>query len=103
MWIRGVGLSQTHPLEELRAKGNTPDFILEHFIALCINGTAITPVRRSWNLTVMPFQHHYSQSCSKLSKNPAMNYNDQLTVITLCTVGVTLRLLQVLEFTVNEH
>ena len=71
-------------------KGNTPDFILEHFIAFCINGTAMAPARRSWNLTVMAIQHYHSQSCSKLSKNPAMNYNDQLTVITLHTVGVTL-------------
>ena len=86
----------------VRVKGNTPDFILEHFIVICIDGTAITPVRRRLNLTVMAIQHHYSQSCSKLSKHPAMNYNDQLTVITLYTVGVTLRLLQVLEFTVTK-
>ena len=84
-------------------KGNTPDFILEHFIVFCIDGTAITPVRRSWNLTVMAIQHCHSQSCSKLSRNPAMNYNDQLTVFTLYTIGVTLRLLQVLEFTMTKH
>ena len=77
-------------------KENTPDFILEHFIAFCIDGTAITPVRGSWNLTVKAIQHYHSQSCSKLNKKPAMNYNDQLTVITLYTIGVTLRLLQVL-------
>ena len=35
----------------------------------------------------MAIQHYHSQSCSKLSKNPAMNYNDQLAVITLHTVG----------------
>ena len=93
----------TPPLEELRAKGNTPDFILEHFTAFFTDGTAITPSRRSWNLTVMAIQHYHSQSCSKLSKNPAMNHNDQLIVITLYTVGVTLTLLQLFEFTVNEH
>ena len=71
-------------------KRNTPDFILEHFIVFCIDGTAFTPVRRSWNQIVMAMQHYHSQSCSKLSKNPAMNHNDQLTVITLHTVGVTL-------------
>ena len=32
-----------------------------------------------------------------------MNYNDQLTDTTLHTIGVTLILLQMLEFTVNEH
>ena len=64
-------------------KGNTPDFILEHFIAFSIDGTAIAPSRRSWNLTGILIQYYHSQNCSKLSKNPAMNYNDQLTVITL--------------------
>ena len=63
----------TPPLEELRVKRNIPDFILEHFIAFFINGTAITPSRSNWNLTVMVIQHYHSQSCSKLSKNPAMN------------------------------
>ena len=64
-------------------KGNTPEFILEHYIAFCIDGTAMTPARRSWNLTVMAIQHYHSQSCSKLKENPAINYNDQLTVTTL--------------------
>ena len=81
-------------------KGNTPGFIFEHFIAFSFNGTSRT--KRSWNLTVMVIQHCHSQSCSKLSKNPAMNYNDQLTVIICSTVGVTLTLLQILEFTVTK-
>ena len=58
---------------------------------------------RSWNLTVMAIQHYHSQGCTalsateyKLSKNPAINYNDQLTAVTLQLVGVTLILLQVL-------
>ena len=101
----GVGLSLTPPLEELRVKGNAPDFTLEHFIAFFIDGTSLTPSKRSWNLTVMAIQHYHSQRCSKLSKNPVINYNDQLTVITLYTVGVrsTLTLLQMLEFTVNKY
>ena len=74
-------------------KGNTPDFILEHFITFCFNVTAITPAWRSWNLTVMAIQHYHTQGCSQLStteyklgKNPAINYNDQLTVchFTVC-------------------
>ena len=84
-------------------KGNTPDFILEHFIVFCFDVTAITPAWRSWNLTVMAIQHYHSQGCTtlrateyKLSKNPAINHNDQLTVVTLQSVGVTLILLQVL-------
>ena len=51
----------------------------------------------------MAIQHYYFQSCSTLSKNPAMNCNDQLIVITLYTVGVIVTLLQLLEFIVNEH
>ena len=84
-------------------KGNTPDFILEHFIVFCFNVTAITSAWRSWNLTVMAVQHYHSQGCitlsateHKLSKNPAINYNDQFTVVTLQSVGFTLILLQVL-------
>ena len=58
------------PLEELRAEGNTPDFILEHFIAFSFNSTSMTQTKRNWNLTVMAIQHYHYQSCSKLSKNP---------------------------------
>ena len=76
-------------------KGNTPHFILEHLFAFCFDVTAITPTWRSWNLTVMAIQDYHSQSCSKLSKNPAINDNDQLTVVNLQFVGVTLILLQV--------
>ena len=67
-------------------KGNTPDFILEHFIAFCFNVTAITSVWRSSNLTVMAIQHCYPQGCTKLGRNPAINDNDQLTVchFTVC-------------------
>ena len=67
-------------------KGNTPDFILEYLIAFCFDVTVITPVWRSWNLTVMAIQLYYPQSCTKLCRNPAINYNDQLTVchFTVC-------------------
>ena len=83
-------------------KGNTPEFILEHFIAFSFDGTSMTPSRKSLNLTVMAIQHFHSQSCSKLSKNPTMDYNDQFTVITSSTVVVTLTLLQVHKFTANK-
>ena len=66
-----MGLSRTPPLEKLRAKGNTPDFILEHFIALSFDGTSVTPTKRSLNLAVMVIQHNHTQSSSELSKNPA--------------------------------
>ena len=76
-------------------------------MAFCFNVTAITPVWRSWNLTVMAIQHYHSQGCTtlsgtehklskKLGRNPAITYNDQLTVVALQSVGVTLILLQVL-------
>ena len=101
-WLWKVGLSLTPPLEELRVNRNTSDFILEHFIAFYFNGTSVTLFKRIWNLTVMAIQHYNSWSCSKHSKNSAMIYSDQLTVITLSTVGVTLTSLQLLEFTVNK-
>ena len=62
----------------------------------------------------MAIQHYHSQGCpalratecklsKKLGRNPAINYNDQLTVVTLQSVGVTLILLRVLQFTMNKH
>ena len=93
---KGEWDSRTPPDGGVKTKGNTPDLILEHFIAFCFDVTAITPAWRSWNLTVMAIQHCYSQGYTKLGRNPAINYKDQLTVATLQSVGVTLILLQVL-------
>ena len=36
---------------EFRAKGNTPDFMLEHFILLYLDGTALTP--HKWEVAFM--------------------------------------------------
>ena len=57
----------------------------------------------------MAIQHYHSQGCTtlsatehKLSRNPAINYNNQLTIVTLQSVGVTLILLQVSTIIYNE-
>ena len=44
---------------EFRAKGNTPDFMLEHFIILYCDVTAGTPHR--WGVTLMArtIQHNW--------------------------------------------
>ena len=49
------------PLEELRAKANTPDFRLEPFIDLLLDGTSAVPT--SWGLEsiVMAIQYNPSQ------------------------------------------
>ena len=42
--------------EETRVKGNTPDFMLEHFIVLLSDGTCVTPNR--WEFGI--YSHGYS-------------------------------------------
>ena len=49
---------------EFRAKGNTPDFMLEHFIILYCNVTAGTPHRWGVTLIARTIQHNW------LKKNP---------------------------------
>ena len=46
-------------LEELRAKANTPDFRLEPFIILLLDGTSVAPT--SWELEsiVMAIQYNH--------------------------------------------
>ena len=39
VWARSRGIFMDSPWEELRVKGNTPNFILEHFIVLSFYGT----------------------------------------------------------------
>ena len=73
IWVKGSGVVID---SSSGRKVNTPDLILQHFIAFFLGGTAINPSRRSWNLTDMAIQHYHSQGFSKLSKNSAMNYND---------------------------
>ena len=53
-------------------------------VALCLDVTAITLDWIIWNLKVMAVQHYHTQGCTKLSateyklsKNPAIGYNDQ--------------------------
>ena len=61
--------SSTPQAGEFRAKGNTPDFMLEHFIILYCDVTAGTPHR--WGVTLMArtIQHNWLKQ-SKQTKNP---------------------------------
>ena len=43
-------------------KGNTADFILEHFIVLFSDGTHVTPTWWELESTVMAIQLNYTQS-----------------------------------------
>ena len=48
--------------ELLREKGNTPDFMLEHFIIFFLNGTCVAPNQLELESTAMAIQHNYTQS-----------------------------------------
>ena len=90
-------------MQESIANGITPDFIIDHFILFCIYGTAITPVGKICDITVMAIQLTTVNSSTKIRKKPPMNYNYEVTVITLYSVGIAFKLLQVVQFTLTKH
>ena len=48
--------------ELLRVEGNTPDFMLEHFIILFSNGTHVAVNQLELESTAMAIQHNYTLS-----------------------------------------
>ena len=65
----------TPQVGEFRVKGNTPDFMLEHFIILYGDVTAGTPHRWGVTLIARTIQHNSTKDDigSRRTKNPAMH------------------------------
>ena len=56
IWVRSGELGT------YRAEENTPDFMLEQFIVLLLDGTCVAPHTEKLESTAMAIQHNYTQS-----------------------------------------
>ena len=56
IWVKVELLSVVSPSGECRVQGNTPDFMLEHFIVHPTDDTRWTPPIGRWSLTVIAIQ-----------------------------------------------
>ena len=57
IWVK-IELFLNGPLHKgCRVQGNTPDFMLEHFIVYLSDDTRWSPPIGGWSLTIIPIQH----------------------------------------------